>query len=60
MVMKDKMLHMRLPEEVMKEFKIICIEMDLSIPKQTTAIIVNFVKIHRENKRRIEEAKEKK
>jgi len=58
--MKDKMLHIRIPEDVLKRFKVICIELDLSAPKQTTAIITHFVEVQEENKKRIEEGKEKK
>lgn len=55
--MKEKMIHIRLPEEVLKRFKIICVEMELSLPKQTTAIITHFVQIQEETKKMIEKSK---
>ncbi len=58
-IMKDKILHIRIPEDILKRFKILCIEMDLSAPVQTTAIITQFVAIHEENKKILEEAKNK-
>lgn len=48
--MKDKMIHIRLPEEILKRFKILCIEKDLSIPKMTTQIIESFCDTMDQNK----------
>jgi len=42
--MKDKMLHLRVPEDLLKKYKILCIQKNLSLPKQTTQLIESFCK----------------
>lgn len=43
----------RIPDELYKRYKIICTELDLSIPKQSAELIRQFVEIQEENKKRI-------
>ena len=46
---KKVWLRVRIDEQILKEYKILCIENDLSIPKQTNEIIKNFVRIQKDN-----------
>lgn len=48
--MKERMVRMRVPEILYKKYKIICVEKDLSMPKQTTQLIRKFVEIDEANK----------
>ena len=43
----------RIDDEVYKRFKVLCVELNLSPPKQTEALIIQFVKIHEENNKNI-------
>lgn len=57
--MTEKIVRMRIPSEVFKEYKKICVELDLSVPKQTLAIIENFVKIQRDNIEKLKQIERK-
>lgn len=48
--MKDKMIHIRVPEEILIKYKMLCIEKRLSMPKQTTELIKSFCDILEVNK----------
>ncbi len=50
--MNEKSIRIRIPEFIFKKYKIICAQKDLSIPKQTSAIIKEFIQIHEENEKR--------
>jgi len=50
--MVDKYLTVRIPNTLLMQYKILCVEKDLSVPKQTAALIKNFVDIQEENKKR--------
>ncbi len=47
---KDPMLHLRIPKEILKKYKILCIEKNLSLPKQTAALIKGFCENLERNK----------
>jgi hypothetical protein len=51
--MKLKVYRVPLTEDLYKKYKHLCIEMDLSLPKQTAALIKEFVAIQEENKQRM-------
>lgn len=51
--MADREVRMRIPEALYKRFKIICVDQELSLPKQTTELIRKFVEI-RESDQRLE------
>lgn len=42
-------LRIRIPRELNKRYRCICIENALSAPRQTTALIRKFVEIHEKN-----------
>lgn len=47
--MTEKIIRMRVPENVYKKFKILCAELDLSLPKQNLMLIENFLQIQEDN-----------
>jgi hypothetical protein len=49
MKQKVKELRLRIPLEIFKEYRIVCTQLDLSMPKQTAAIITEFLRIQKEN-----------
>jgi len=49
--MKQKEYRFRLPEKLHKQYKLVCIENDLSMPAQTIDLIKRFVETIEENKR---------
>lgn len=49
--MSERVLRLKISDEVYKKFKIICVEKDLSITKQAEQIISNFVSIQEDNKK---------
>lgn len=49
--MTERIVRIRIPDEVYKKFKIMCVENDLSITKQTAQIIIGFINIQEENKK---------
>lgn len=51
--MAETFVRVRLPKEVFKQFKVHCIEMNVSIPKQMTELVRKFVEIQDQNKRLI-------
>jgi hypothetical protein len=53
--MKEKEMRFRVSENLYKRYKLLCTEKDLSIPKQTAALIKNFVEIQEENSQRIKQ-----
>lgn len=48
---KDKQIHVRVPEEILDKVKIICIEKKLSFPKMMTQLLKNFIDIDESNKK---------
>lgn len=42
-------VRIRIDEDVLKRFKVICIHMELSVPKQTSELIRSFVEIQEAN-----------
>ncbi len=56
--MKEREMRFRIAEDIFKRYRLICIEKDLSIPKQTADIIKHFVEVQEENKERIRKCKE--
>ena len=51
--MKEKILRIRIPFDAYKRFAHICVEKNLSVTKQTCALINHFVSIQEENDKRI-------
>lgn len=51
MEMKD--MRIRIPMNLYKKYKLICVEKDLSLAKQASALIKQFVEIQEENNIRI-------
>jgi len=49
--MKEKVVRIRIPEILMKQYKMICIERDLSIPKQNAQLIKAFIQSYEPTKR---------
>ncbi len=47
----------RISDKIYKRYKLICVEKDLSVPKQTEAIILAFVETQEENSKRLENSK---
>lgn len=52
--MNFKEMRLRVPENLATRFRIICLEKKLSVPKQTAALIRQFVEIQEENNIRIQ------
>jgi len=55
--MESKELRVQIPKELHTKFKILCIEMDLSMPKQTAQLIEQFVTIQEDNLKKMKNAK---
>jgi hypothetical protein len=53
-----KIYRVYLEDELFKEYKKLCVDKDLSIPKQTAAIIRQFVNMQKENDKRFLKFKE--
>ena len=49
--MTERIVRIRIQDTVFKKYKMLCVEKDLSIPKQTTQLIKKFIEIDEENKR---------
>lgn len=52
--MAETFIRVRVPKEVFKKFKIYCIEMNVSVPKQMTELTRKFVEIQDHNKKLME------
>lgn len=55
--MKQHEMRINIPTDLYKRYKIVCVEKDLSVPKQTAFLLLSFVETQEENKRRIDESK---
>jgi len=51
--MKEKVVRIRISEDTFKKYKLLCVEMDLSIPKQTEQLINNFITVQSDNLNKI-------
>lgn len=49
--MKERVVRIRIHDHLFKRFRLLCVTNDLSIPKQTAALIRKFVEIQEENNR---------
>jgi hypothetical protein len=49
--MIEKVLRIRIHPHLFKRFQIICVQKDLSIPKQTAALIRMFVEMQEQNEK---------
>ena len=47
--MREKILRVRIPDELYKRYKILCVHRDLSLPKQSIELINNFVDVQEKN-----------
>jgi len=43
--MEEKIVRFRIPPQLYKRYKVVCVKKDLSMPKQTAALIRQFVEI---------------
>jgi len=57
---KEKEMRVRIDYGIFRRYKVLCAEMDLSLPKQTQALIEHFVKVQSENLEKIREAQKEK
>ena len=55
---KKKWLRVMLDDDLMRNFKIICLEMNLSVPKQFSEIVRKFVEVQKENVEKLKKAKD--
>ncbi len=53
-------VNFKIDEELYKRFKIICVHMNLSLPKQNIALIEAFVNVQEEKMKILSEMKERK
>lgn len=53
--MEEKVVRLRVHPHLYKRFKVICAQMELSIPKQTAELIRKFVEVHEENAKLLKE-----
>lgn len=51
--MREKILRVRIPYDLFTDYKVLCVQRELSLPKQTAELIRKFVEIHEENNVRI-------
>lgn len=51
MHIKDRMVRMRIPSDLYDKYKILCIEMKISCPKQMVAMIKSFIRIQEESQK---------
>lgn len=58
--MKVKEMRITIPENLYKRYRILCLENDLSVPKQTIQLLTKFVEIHEENTKLMKSLKKKK
>lgn len=49
--MSEKVIRIRIHHLLYKKYKLLCVDKDLSIPKQTAELIRKFVEIQEENKK---------
>lgn len=52
-----KEMRFTIPAELHKRYKLLCVEMDLSIPKQTIQLIENFIQVQKDNLRLMKQLK---
>ena len=55
--MAIKEVRMIIPEELWKRYKILCVQQNLSLPKQTTELIKKFVEIQENNNEKLRSIK---
>lgn len=53
--METKSIRMHIPPDLFKKYKLLCVKMDLTMPKQTAELIRKFVEIQEENEKRMKE-----
>lgn len=51
--MKERLLRIRIDNELYLKFKHLCVDLELSIPKQTQKLIEHFVSVQYENNKRM-------
>ena len=51
--MQEKYLRIKLSDGLLKRYKLVCIKNDLSFPKQTRAIIENFVELQEQKEKNL-------
>lgn len=54
-----KELRFLISDELYKKLKIVCVKNDLSLPKQMSNVVSNFVDMMETNEKRLEHAKKK-
>ena len=58
-VINMKEIRFLMEDALYKDLRIICIKNDLSVPKQLTSIVKNFIEIMQSNEKRLEHTKRK-
>jgi hypothetical protein len=53
--MKETELRLRLPDNLHRRFKIVCIQRQLSVPKQVAELIRKFVEVRENDQKLIKE-----
>ncbi len=47
--MTQKIVRIRIDEHIFKDYKLLCVDLDLSIPKQTEKLIEQFLQVQKNN-----------
>lgn len=53
----ERVIRFRITDDVLRRFRVICAYYSITPPKQIDMMVLEFVKIHEENIKKIEEAK---
>lgn len=53
-------LRARIPADIYKRFKVLCVKLDLSMPKQTAEIVKKFVEVQEDNQEKLKSIKKDK
>ena len=55
--MSSKVVRMIIPDDLYKRYKVLCVQKDLSLPKQTAELIKKFVELQENNNERLKSIK---
>jgi len=55
--MPVKVVRMIIPDDLLKKYKVLCVQQDLSLPKQTIELIKKFVEIQENNNEKLRSIK---
>ena len=48
---KERVIRLRIPNDIYLRYKVLCAKMDLSMPKQVTELISKFLEVQEKNVR---------